>query len=173
MSTYFCVDLGTATGFAVGANKHMVSGVWSLKPSRYDGGGMRFVKFRQRLNEMLQAYTPDMVIFEEVRRHASTDAAHVYGGLLAILSEWCEENSIPYSGVPVGTIKKNFTGKGNASKDLMIAEAERRGYEPIDDNEADAIAIFDWALTNYGDGGRKLTDPQDDTEISELAAQLS
>jgi Holliday junction resolvasome RuvABC endonuclease subunit len=138
----------------------MVSGIWNLKPSRYDGGGMRFVKFRQRLNDILQAYKPDTVFFEEVRRHASTDSAHVYGGLLAILTEWCEANGIPYAGVPVGTIKKNWCGKGNASKDLMIAEAERRGYEPADDNEADALAIFDWALNNYGAAAPKLTDPQ-------------
>ncbi len=169
MSMYLCVDLGTTTGFAVGSEDYMVSGVWNLKPSRYDGGGMRFVKFRQRLNEVLQAYKPDVVFFEEVRRHASTDAAHVYGGLLAILTEWCEANGIAYSGVPVGTIKRNFTGKGNASKDLMIAEAERRGYEPIDDNEADSIAIFDWALKNYSGGtGRKLTDP-----LAEMSKSLA
>ena len=169
MSRYLCVDLGTTTGFAVGATVgHMVSGTWNLKPSRYDGGGMRFVKFRQRLNEMLEAFKPDTVFFEEVRRHASTDSAHVFGGLLAVLTEWCETNGIPYSGVPVGTIKKSFTGNGAASKQLMIAEAERRGFQPADDNEADAIAIFDWALKNYG-GGNALTQSMPETEIGGTA----
>lgn len=172
MSRYLCVDLGTTTGFAVGSASHMVSGIWNLKPSRYDGGGMRFVKFRQRLNEMLQAFKLDVVFFEEVRRHASTDASHVYGGLLAILTEWCETNGIPYCGVPVGQIKKNFTGNGAASKSLMIAEAERRGFDPQDDNECDAIAIFDWVLNNYGDTtAPKLTDPQ--SEIDDLGKKLS
>jgi len=152
----------------------MVSGVWNLKPSRYDGGGMRFVKFRQRLNEMLEAYKPDVVFFEEVRRHASTDSSHVYGGLLAILTEWCESNSIPYCGVPVQHIKKGFTGKGNASKDLMIAEAERRGFAPADDNECDAIAIFDWALKNYGSkAGHALTDPLQQPSADELGEKAA
>jgi crossover junction endodeoxyribonuclease RuvC len=165
MSMYLTVDLGTTTGFAVGSEDYMVSGVWNLKPSRYDGGGMRFVKFRQRLNEILQAYNRlDLVVFEEVRRHMSTDAAHVYGGLLAILTEWCEANDIAYTGVPVGTLKKSWCGKGNASKDLMIVEAERRGYAPVDDNEADALALFNWALKDYsGAEGQKLTDPLPET----------
>ncbi|MCB1470922.1 MAG: hypothetical protein KDK08_28025 [Rhizobiaceae bacterium] len=151
MKKCLCVDLGTTSGFAVGSSiGHMVSGTWSLKPSRYDSDGMRFVKFRQRLNEVLEAYRPEMVFFEEVRRHAGTDAAHIYGGLLAVLTEWCETNGIPYSGVSVGTIKKNFTGNGNASKGLMIAECERRGFDPADDNEADAIAILHWAIETNG-----------------------
>lgn len=103
---------------------------------------MRFVKFRKWLNELAAAYPVNMVVFEEVRRHAGTDAAHVYGGLMATLTAWCEENHIPYAGVPVGEIKKHATGKGNASKDQMIAAAVKRGYAPIDDNEADAIGLF-------------------------------
>lgn len=149
MYRFLCLDLGTTTGFGVGSADHMVSGVWSLKPSRYDGGGMRFVKFRQRLNEIQGAYSPTHVFFEEVRRHRGADAAHVYGGLMAILTEWCETNGIPYQGVPVGQIKKNFTGNGSAPKEMMIAEAVKRGFSPADDNEADAIAIFDWVLKNY------------------------
>lgn len=144
------LDLGTKTGFAVGGANHMVSGTWNLKPGRFDGGGMRFVKFRQRLDEVYAAYGFTHVFFEEVRRHAGTDAAHVYGGLMATLTAWCEEKKLPYQGVPVGTIKKNFTGNGNASKDLMIAECVRRGFQPADDNEADAIGLHDWALKEMG-----------------------
>ena len=143
MSSLLALDLGTNTGFcighSVGAN---ISGTANFKPSRYDGGGMRFVKFRKWLNELKAAYPIERVVFEEVRRHAGTDAAHVYGGLLATLTAWCEENEIPYESLGVGTIKREWTGKGNASKEMMIAEAIKRGYAPLDDNEADAIAIW-------------------------------
>lgn len=149
MARYLGVDLGTKAGWAIGSVGHVVSGVWDLKQGRYDGGGMRFVKFRARLNELHAAYGITHVFFEEVRRHRGVDAAHVYGGLLAVLSSWCEENSIPYSGIPVGQIKKKWTGSGNASKDMMIEEARRRGFEPIDDNEADALAIFHHAVSEY------------------------
>ena len=43
--------------------------------------------------------------------------------------------------MPVGTIKKHATGKGNASKDDMIASVRLRGHNPADDNEADALAF--------------------------------
>lgn len=136
------LDLGTRMGFAIGSTGAVVSGTWNLKQSRFDGAGMRFVKMRQRLSETYAAYTFEVVYFEEVRRHAGTDAAHAYGGYLATLQSWCEENSVPYEGVPVGEIKKAWTGKGNANKEAMIAEAVRRGFLPADDNEADALALF-------------------------------
>lgn len=137
------LDLGTNTGFCCGTAEHSVSGTWSLKQGRFDGGGMRFVKFRGKLNEIANAYKPQLVVYEEVRRHLGTDAAHVYGGLQAIVTEWCEQNGIPYEGVPVGAIKKFAAGKGNAKKDAMIAAvAERWGVVTDDDNEADAVALF-------------------------------
>jgi Holliday junction resolvasome RuvABC endonuclease subunit len=90
------------------------------------------------------------VVFEEVRRHAGTDAAHAYGGFLATLSSWCEEHEVPYQGVPVGTIKRFIAGKGNADKEAVIAAVRARGFAPADDNEADAIAILLWAIATQG-----------------------
>ena len=49
-------------------------------------------------------------------------------------------------GVPVGTIKRHATGKGNASKDEMIAAMRALGHAVTDDNEADALAILHWAI---------------------------
>jgi crossover junction endodeoxyribonuclease RuvC len=136
------LDLGTTTGWAAGTTGALVSGVWGLKPSRWEGGGMKFVKFRQCLNEIQASRPIDLVVYEAVRRHAGTDAAHSYGGLLAVLTEWCEVNHIPYEGVTVQAIKSFWTGKGNASKDAMVAEAVRRGFMTTSDDEADALALF-------------------------------
>lgn len=86
------------------------------------------------------------VYFEEVRRHAGVDAAHAYGGFLATLTAWCEHHQIPYSGVPVATIKKHATGKGNADKPAMVAAIRAFGFHPADDNEADALVLLSWAL---------------------------
>jgi len=120
----------------------VLSGTASFKPGRYEGGGMRFLRFTQWLDGLDK---PEAVYFEEVRRHRGVDAAHVYGGLLAHLTAWCEARGIPYAGVPVGTIKAHATGKGNASKEMMIAAARARGFSPADDNEADALAILQYA----------------------------
>ena len=57
---------------------------------------------------------------------------------------------IPYQGVPVGTIKRHITGKGNADKQEVIAAVRERGFSPADDNEADAIALLLWAIETHG-----------------------
>ena len=137
------LDLGTKTGWALYVGPGVIfSGAWDLKPSRFSGGGMRFVRFVGFLTELHKNIGYDRVVFEEVRRHMSTDAAHVYGGLMATLTMFCEDKSLPYEGVPVGTIKKTWTGKGNAKKDEMVAEAVRRGFDPQSEDEADALAIL-------------------------------
>lgn len=141
MGARLALDLGTNTGWAICRDGVTVSGTASFKVGRYEGGGMRYLRFQRWLDEMRGAGL-DSVWFEEVRRHAGTDAAHVYGGLLATLTAWCEHHAVPYSGIPVGTIKKHATGKGNANKDAMIAAAVARGFTPCDDNEADALALL-------------------------------
>ena len=146
------LDLGTTTGWAIrGFDGLITSGTVSFKPNRYDGGGMRYLRFTNWLTEIDRLSGPvEAIYFEEVRRHIGTDAAHVFGGLLAVLTSWGELRGVPYQGVPVGTIKKFLTGKGNANKDAMITAARQRGFSPADDNEADAIALLLWAIETQG-----------------------
>jgi hypothetical protein len=150
--TLLALDLGTTTGWAMrSAESLMTSGTVSLRPGRFEGGGMRYLRFTNWLDEMARLAGPIKAIyFEEVRRHAGTDAAHVYGGLMATLTAWAELRGVPYQGVPVGTIKRHATGKGNANKDAMMAAARARDFSPADDNEADAIALLFWAIETNG-----------------------
>ncbi len=142
------LDLGTRTGWALlGRDGSITSGSESFKPQRFEGGSMRYLRFKRWLTEVKQsAGGLDAVYFEEVRRHAGVDAAHAYGGFMAQLTAWCEHHGIPYQGVPVGTIKKHATGKGNAGKDEMISAMRAKGFRPVDDNEADALALLMWAI---------------------------
>jgi hypothetical protein len=146
------LDLGTMTGWAMSLpDGGIVSGTVSFKPSRYDGGGMRYVRFRAWLDGVA-ADTAGIgaIHFEEVRRHLSTDSSHVYGGFLAMLTAWCEQHGIAYQGVPAGTIKRFIAGRGNADKAAVLAAVRARGFNPIDDNEADAIAILLWTIETDG-----------------------
>jgi hypothetical protein len=152
LPTILAVDLGTITGWAARVSSGIIeSGTVSFRPSRYDGGGMRYLRFRAWLDD-ISANAPGLsaIYFEEVRRHAGTDAAHVYGGLLATLTAWCEQREIAYQGVPVGTIKKFIASKGNADKQAVMNAVRARGHQPADDNEADAIAILLWSIETHG-----------------------
>jgi Holliday junction resolvasome RuvABC endonuclease subunit len=112
---------------------------------------MRYLRFGKWLDQTLQVTGGiDAIYYEAVRRHIGTDASHAYGGFLSTLTAWCEEQHIPYQGVAVGTIKRFATGKGNAPKDAVIAAMRARGFAPVDDNEADALALLLWAIDAQG-----------------------
>jgi hypothetical protein len=142
------LDLGTTTGWAMRTrNDIILSGVRRFRPSRFEGGGMRYLRFTGWLDDVLSYVGGlDSLFFEEVRAHAGTNAAHIYGGFLGTLTAWCESHDVPYEGVPVATIKRHVTGKGNASKQAVTAAVQALGYRPEDDNEADAIALLRWAI---------------------------
>jgi Holliday junction resolvasome RuvABC endonuclease subunit len=135
------LDLGTTTGWAL-QGKPLLSGTWNLKPRRFDGGGMRFVRFESQLAEMHKLKRITRVAYEEVRMHRGVDAAHIYGGLQAVLTAWCEGQKIPYEAIHYAHIKRHMTGKGNANKEAMLAAVRAKGFAPVDDNEADAIALL-------------------------------
>jgi crossover junction endodeoxyribonuclease RuvC len=143
LTVILALDLGTKTGWAeFDSDFGTTSGVQNFAQGKFAGGGQRFLAFARWLVE----FKPTQVYFEAVRRHIGTDAAHIYGGMLAILTSHCEAAQIPYLGVPVGTIKKHATGRGNAKKPEMIAAMVAKGHAPKDDNEADALALLYYAL---------------------------
>jgi hypothetical protein len=117
-NTVLALDLGTTTGWALRlGDRSILSGIQTFRPGRFEGGGMRYLRFTNWLVEIaMRTHGIRRIVFEEVRRHAGTDAAHVYGGFLGTLTSWCEAHQVPYEGVAVGTIKRFATGKGNADK---------------------------------------------------------
>jgi hypothetical protein len=150
------LDLGQRTGWAVrNRDGAIASGVHEFRPGRFEGGGMIWLRFRAWLQEIDEAAGKvSGVVFEEVVAHRGVAASHCYAGFLAHLTAWAEANRIPYQGVPVGTIKRHIAGKGNADKAAVIAAVKALGFNPIDDNEADALALLLWAIAQGIGGGR-------------------
>ncbi len=135
------IDPGTKCGWAVSGVK---SGTWDLAVQRHESGGMRFVRLRRHLEKLLPL---DLIVYEEVHRHLGTHAAHIYGGIIAIIQSFGEDHAIEFRGCPVGTLKKFSTGSGRANKDDMMGAAQR--FFPhaaiVDDNHADALCLLRWA----------------------------
>lgn len=143
MKSILALDLGTKMGWAVHYNGKIESGSSRLKNSRFEGAGVRYNVLYHWLGKSHKKYKFDELYFEEVRcRQPSVAADHAYGGYSGVAMMWCEENNVPYGGIPLGTIKKYITGAGNANKKGVIEAVRRRGYNPIDDNEADALALL-------------------------------
>ena len=137
------LDLGTTTGWALLSEGKVVSGSFDMRPLEGEAIGIRFLRFRREFLNNFKSVRE--VYFEEVRRHEGTHSAHVYGALWGTLCAWCEQNSIPYRGVPVGTWKKHIGCKGNAGKPEVMEAIQRRGLNPDSQDEADALGILSYA----------------------------
>lgn len=144
------LDLGTKTGMChLYIDEHAEPEVvlltyWNFNARRgkaKESPGMRFYRFRTQLAEYIREHRIDVIYYEDVKRHAGTIAAHVYGGFKASMMDSAFQHNLPVYGLGVGTIKKFATGRGNANKDLMIEACRRAGYEPQNDNVADAFFI--------------------------------
>lgn len=166
------IDIGTTTGWArCSRDGTVISGSAGFAPKRTEQAGHRWLKFRAFLNEQrVEAGDIHAVYYEDVKQHAGTLAAHVYGGFLACLEMWCASNNVPLNPVGVGVVKKHWTGKGNADKDAMIAAARARGFRPVDSNEADALAILLLARHLEGVAPAKVAIGQPRTDLLGEAA---
>lgn len=153
------LDLGTKCGVCVMApgRELLLSGTWDLSPRKDDRWGRRFLAFRANLETALRGYQPSVIAYEDVRRHVATDAAHIYGGLLAVLEMTALAWDLPTCPIGVGTIKKAATGKGNADKTAMAVAASRKwpGLEIFDDNQADALWIAEACRTGAKPAAKK------------------
>jgi Holliday junction resolvasome RuvABC endonuclease subunit len=115
------------------------SGVWLLdKTFRRKHPGARF----RALEAELRRTGPNIIAYEEVRRHMGTTAAHVYGGWLAVIQSLEVDRGTRFIPIGVTEAKKHATGKGNADKAAVIAAMRERGHAVTDDNEADALAVW-------------------------------
>ena len=142
------IDLGTQTGWAIVSGFGSIrSGSRSFKLARDEAPGLAFWRFARWLTELEdQVQGFDAVYYEAVFAHKGTIAAHKYGAFEGQLLSWCAGRDIPVQGVAVGTIKKHATGIGYAGKQAVIDAMCALGFDPSDDNEADALALLQWAL---------------------------
>lgn len=142
------LDIATKTGWAT----RTASGVWDFKLQRDESKGMRLIRFRAKLVEICKAEKIDVVCFERVAG-AHQNAVIIAAELVGILKAFCEDKKIEYRAFSASEIKRHATGKGNANKLKMIAAAkEKLGYEGDEDNEADALWIYDLAINRFKQG---------------------
>ena len=142
------LDLATTTGWAkTTAADRIVFHHFDCNPDpKKDYKAKRYRIFRDHLAELL-VDDIDTVVYEDVRGHTSTAAAHWYGGWEALTLLACDSRSIPVHGVHTGTLKKWATGSGNAPKNTMVSAARRYvGDVDLTHDEADAVLLLAYAL---------------------------
>jgi len=92
----------------------------------------------------------DLIVYEESHQKGQA-AREMLTNMTGRIQEIAAAKKIEYVGIPASTLKKNMTGKGNASKeDMMKIAAKFLGRVCEDDNEGDAICMAMWAWKQYG-----------------------
>lgn len=138
------LDVATHCGWAT----KTASGVWDFTVKRDESSGMRLIRFKAKLIEIIKLEQINLVTFERTagfHKSALIIQAEIHG----CLKTYLEECSIEYRAFSAGEIKKHATGKGNAGKPLMIKAAQDKlGYLGNDDNEADALWIYQLTLNS-------------------------
>ena len=135
------LDLGMSLGFAIFKDGKFISGTKKLGTYK-EKFGARFHEFRTWLLNIIAKHNIEAVYFERVFGHKGVEAGHCFGGFMYTLASVCFQQKIPCISFSVQAIKKFMTGKGNATKDEMLAATKQKGFNPIDDNEADAISVM-------------------------------
>lgn len=136
------LDIATKTGWATDT----ASGVWNLKPVRGESVGMRVVRFKAKVKELILLEGIEVIAYEmPAGRHKA--AIMVASQMVGVLMDLCEEHKILYTPYTAQAIKKLATGKGNAGKPAVIAAAKKKfpHVQIIDDNHADALWLLEVA----------------------------
>lgn len=139
------LDIATHTGWCT----KTASGVWDFSIKRDESSGMRLIRFKAKVREVIEKEQINLVVFERTAGFHK-NAIIVQSELHGVLKLFLEENNIQYRAYSASEIKKFATGKGNAGKPLMIAAAKQKypDVEIIDDNHADALHIYHLALND-------------------------
>ena len=154
--TILGIDSATKTGWCLLNSKTgevIESGVEDFTKRRGESNGMLFMKFRHWLNSLVNMQAlPKMIVYEQAH-HRGGAATELCTNLTGRIQEVSAVYGIEYTSVRTTTLKLWFAGKGNAGKDLMINHAKIvLGREPIDDNEADAVALACYGFSHYFKG---------------------
>ena len=137
----------TETGYAIWSYDGLLCG--TLVPPKEAKRGMpRLQWIRQAV--FARAWGKDIVLIEGYSYGSKGRAVINIGELGGVVRLMLYERQLTYLEVPPTVVKKLATGKGNASKDLVLVEAVKRlGYAGANNNEADALWLLQLAQQHY------------------------
>ena len=139
------LDLGTTTGWCLRDGNDVKTGRWKLHRSQGEKG----IQLGRLVRDAIQEHGPDLVGFEEpVFLTRGMAALALRYGLQMIVQVVCEQARTAYVGVPVSTLKKHATGKGNAKKPQMIQAAMDASGLNLSSDEADAYWVADYLINS-------------------------
>lgn len=145
------LDLGTACGVALRTAGGVASSTVDLKQRTRDTRGDRLARFWRFLWDVQRSTPLALVAYEDVAHMGPGQlmAAHAHAQFEGVLMLFAARAGVEIKNVHTGTLKKAITGKGawpkGEGKARMLAAVQALGYTPDTQDEADAIAVLEWA----------------------------
>ena len=145
------LDMAIKTGWCVmqDGNRIEASGVWDYTHARDKGrhNGHLFNEVYGDIDDAVTTYGVNLICYE--RAHHRGASTRITLGMASAALMAAASLNIEVFDVHTVTLKKFATGNYKAGKDDMKAFAKTLlGREPVDDNEADAVAVAVWAMAN-------------------------
>lgn len=156
------LDLATKLGWACGSAEGtpVSHGVIALPKTGEDCGRFGYA-FREWLGHAIEELAPSEIIYESpvmFSKTTSLQAARKLYGLAFLTELVCLDYKVPVSEANLSDIRKHFIGIVRAPlsvpkdkrrqwiKGKIIAACRERGFKVAGDDDADAIALLDYAL---------------------------
>lgn len=145
-------DLGTSTGWACAGAGYLRTGTIVSPGGAGDSHGGRFARFYAAVDNLINTLDPQAVCYEYAGHSArrSGQQADLWFGWRTILLLVCHTRRIPAFHVTTGQYKVAFGLHGRCGKNDIGARCAELGIQCANADEADAVAILNWALGEYG-----------------------
>ena len=136
------LDQATVTGWATDTS----SGIWNLKANRGESEGMRVVRFKAKVKEIIELEGITLIAYERPSGR-NKYSIMISSEMVGVLKDLCIKKGVDLACYSAKEIKLHATGNGNAGKPLMISSAKLKWphVNIIDDNQSDALWILDYA----------------------------
>ena len=150
MKSILAIDCGTVSG-AAGGSPAAAPVLHTWRGSNLDGPeefGARFDRFEEWLDDLVAIHQPDMIAFEAplVARGPNLATSHAtirfLFGLAAIIEKRAHQLGIRCEEVNVQSVKLHFAGHGHAKKYEIAERCRALGWQPKNEHEADAAAVW-------------------------------
>lgn len=145
------LDLAAQTGFAVG--RPCSQPIFGHVRLRGKKAGERLLFLLNFLRDQHKEHQFDLVVFEEqyIGGKMAPSAALTLYGYRAIPLAFCAMRGVQDAQQSPSSVRKHFIGNGglgrDAAKKFVMDECARRGWKVDNDDEADALALWDFQCT--------------------------
>lgn len=147
------IDLGISCGWAVfdPNGQRVASGTWKLDPGRRIEKGrapkaLRWAAMLEHCRVLFREHRPALAVYEDVRRHGGTDAAHCWGALSALLELAAHECDVPLAWVQTTEWKIAIGATRHALAEAYVAAVNQRLGLQLERHQEDEAAALGIAL---------------------------